>query len=89
MRHDGRLLYEWSVETPGKWIRHSERDLGVAEREMPHQASAYHTIVFSDRVQRKSSSEATYVHKDGHCTIRTTLSGFSDCARIMMRDWEQ
>jgi len=34
------------VETPREWIRHADENLGVAEREMQYEYSAYHTVCF-------------------------------------------
>lgn len=34
------------VETPRKWIRYANENLGVAERELEHQTPAYHTVCF-------------------------------------------
>jgi len=34
------------VETPRKWLRYAQQDLGVAEREMLSAQPAYHTICF-------------------------------------------
>jgi HEPN domain-containing protein len=37
---------ERPVETPWRWINYALGDLGVAERELQHKDSAYHTICF-------------------------------------------